>query len=1610
MSLVEPGVTQVVLDFTGTFTPVQFRPTIRSASFLIPLSVAACSALILLVHLVLSYTLVKDGLRRIGIGRAGTSEKAPTPGIGYGAILVYRVARLVGCVGLFALSATSLRSEHLIKWRQKEAAMSLTYLYASFLALLSTKSTRTRQRLVRHANTVLFVAFAVYVYRDVFPLATFTRVPEDLQEGPILWAKISLLFATAIVVPLFTPRQYIPADPLHPMKTPNPEQTASIIAFAFYFFLDRIVFLGYRNSEIKEDEFYPLCDTDASRHLRARTFPHLDTFSGSKKRHIFFGLMRIFRVEVSLMAVLQVFQVLANFSSPIAMQQLLKYLETHDENTVARPWVWILVLFSGPALGGLASQFYLFITTRTLVRTEAIITQLVFAHSLRIRMKAETTAEKDSVSPAAPAVESPETASRAESDAETVDEAGTIDETQSTATQENGESSSGADTATLQASSSSTKSAASKDSKEPTKPATKAKGSLTGKINNLVTTDLGNIVDSRDLLYLVVYIPLQIAISVWFLHSLLGWAAWVGLGSILVLTPLPGYMAKLVQSVQKERLKRTDERVQSVSEAVNVLRMVKLFGWETKMKDRISAKALHVRDEELIWAWKRGLLTLASVLVKFVQSPALLFQTDGHRTASSSLLSLWSPLSEYSEALSSFYRTFMDTETMCSTIVMGQPLNASKVFSSITVFDLLRDNIAQSELLDSFDETAGPLVLFPAEPVADERIGFRNATFSWSKDTDGALTPSRRKFLLKIEEELIFERGRINLVVGPTGSGKTSLLHALLGEMHWIPSSPDSWYNLPRGAGVAYAAQESWVLNDTIKDNIIFDTPLDEERYKKVIYQCALEQDIDLFQAGDQTEVGEKGLTLSGGQKARLTLARAVYSTASILLLDDVLAALDVHTAQWVVEKCFGGDLLKGRTVILVTHNIALAGPIAHFVVTFGADGTVKSQGSVAELARGPLAAQIREDQKALDKVEQEVDAPTTQEAAAPKSDGKLIVAEEIHEGHVSLAAVKMYLLAMAGKHRVMFFGCCLIGLFIQQAFGVMRTWLLGYWARQYDFYPASDVPVLLFMTLFIGIIFMNLLFFGAVFVVVVFGQLRASKTIHQRLIASILSAPLRWLDVTPTSRIIARVTNDIRAVDDVLANMLYHSSALITAMAVRFIAVILYTPIFFVPGLLIGALGGWLGQIYIAAQLPAKRFMSNTRAPVLAHFGAAIAGLVSVRAYGAQDKFGVESLSRIDRYPRTARASYNMNRCGYVFFPGTSVSFPGCRWVSTRIDILGNIFSAGLATYLVYVAHTSAADTGFVISMSVTFTSMLLWVVRGLNEFEVQGNSLERIQSYVNIEHEKPFTEAGKPPAYWPASGDLRVENLSAKYSDDGPSVLHGVSFHVKSGERVGIVGRTGSGKSSLTLSLLRCIPTEGSIIYDGLDTSQLNLDALRSSITIIPQVPELLSGSLRANLDPFGQYDDAELNSALRAAGLFALQSEMDEGRITLDSAISAGGSNLSVGQRQIFALARAIVRKSKILILDEATSAIDYKTDAIIQTSLREELPSDVSLITVAHRLQTIMDADKIMVLDAGRIVEFDSPKALLKIKDGKLRALVEESGDRDVLYAMAEKAAK
>ncbi|KIJ38955.1 hypothetical protein M422DRAFT_258371 [Sphaerobolus stellatus SS14] len=1041
-------------------------------------------------------------------------------------------------------------------------------------------------------------------------------------------------------------------------------------------------------------------------------------------------------------------------------------------------------------LNSVCYQWYMFVCTRVLVRATAVLTQLIFEHSLRIRMKAEV--EKD-------------------------DGKGK-----------------GKDN----------------DAKDSEK-SKKGGAHLTGKINNLLTSDLENIGSGRDFLLVVLTVPLQLILCVVWLYQVLGWSSFVGLATIIGLFPIPGWIAKKFQSIQKNKMKKSDARVQEVTDTISVIRMIKLFGWEGEVNRRIAEK----REEELRWIWYIKLLRMSTTALNYIITNFTMLTT---------------------------YATY--------TLIMHEELNASKVFSSMTVFnmfqnqlgrifylgpsiiqgkvsfDRLSDFLKDTELLDEFNENdSTPIISMETSHDADI-IGFKNATFTWQKETsDGSETSSSRPFRLRIEGELTFKKGCINLLIGPTGCGKTSILMALLGEMHFVPSAVDSWFSLPRQGGLAYAPQESWVQNTTIRENIVFGSPFDEERYKKVLRQCALEQDLELFEAGDKTEIGERGLTLSGGQKARVTLARAVYSSAEIILLDDVLAALDVHTSKWIIEECLRGDLIRGRTVLLVTHNVALASPVADYVVSLALDGSITASSTISDALQSDEALQVEvaEERELLKKVEEDIT-----QLEEKKPDGKLIMAEEVAEGHASWKSMKLFFSALGGKYPIIFYTTWLLAITLSDWAEMFKLWFLGYWGSQYeDPTTRAEVNVLFYLGIYGVITLLNLCTFCAAYLYYVWGSLRASRNVHHQLVTSVLGTTLRWLDETPTSRITTRCTQDIRAVDGPIPAGLERLANLAFAVVGRFAVVLLFTPIFVLPALGVAVMGVFAGNLYLKAQMAVKREMSNAKAPLLAHLGAAINGLTSIRAYGAQETFKTESLRRIDQYSRVSRMTYNLN-----------------RWIGIRIDLLGATFTSCLAAYLVYFSSNSAANSGFTLSASVHLSMFLF---------------LERILGYIDIEQEPKPTEEGKPPASWPTSGEL-LFLTSHWYIQTGPKVLHEISFDVKSGERVGVVGRTGSGKSSLTLALLRCIITEGTAFYDGLPTSEINLDALRSHITIIPQIPELLSGTLRRNLDLFEQHDDATLNAALEDAGLFSLQSEgaSDETRITLDTKIASGGGNLSQG----------------------------------------------------------------------------------------------------------------
>ncbi|KAJ7267338.1 hypothetical protein C8J57DRAFT_1435960 [Mycena rebaudengoi] len=1456
--------------------PSAHHSRIWTQNLAIPLYAATLSAFLVFLGLLMRlYT-------RLFLTVLHNSEPKPlvVSRYGGGIILLHNITRLIGCLSLLGLSITSYaRADLNLGFFNMNLGMCGFYhaqLYASILAVGALRvNTRWGATANLHLTLILLVAFGVYFYRDIFPLGTYTWPIRDAAEGPLLPAKILTLALTAGIF-FVIPRAYFPAYPLNPI---NPEETASVLSLAVLGFLDPLVLLSYKLPHLPHDLLPPLADSDSAAHLKTRGFKNIDVFSGASNRHVVFGLLKTFR--------------------------LISYLENPDSTSSIRPIIWVLWLFIGPMISTISFQGYYrmsvlsIVKYRVVARTEALLTELIFEHALRVRVMAHHSVDGPSKS--------------AELSRTSSDDAGSI------ASLNPGEAQSDASGETAQ----------STTPKDIEYLATAApSGSIdVGKISNLVTTDLRNVTQMNDAMLFLFNTPTAIIFCTVFLYAILGWSAFVGMGVMAALFPVAGSVSNILQGIQKNRISAADSRIGVITETMNVLRMIKLFGWEAKMLDRINEK----REQELVWIWKREIF-------EFLSNQVI------------NLIPILTMLASYI--------TFVG--------VMKQKLRPSIIFSTMPVFDMLRIQLGYgserlievcngpcslertdtflTELLDSFVENGEAAANISAQ--ASSEIGFRNAAFSWSNETDVSATPPRQKFMLRIDDELLFKRGRINLILGPTGAGKTSLLMALLGEMHFVPSSPDSWYNLPRAGGVAYAAQESWVLNETIRDNILFGAEYDEERYRKVLHQCALERDLELFEAGDKSEVGEKGLTLSGGQKARCTLARAIYSKAEVLLLDDVLAALDVHTSKWIVEKCLSGDLVQGRTIILVTHNVALCAPISDWTISIGLNGRVLSQGSVTDALKQDrvLAKEANADLHAMEHAED----VAVQTFEVNETDGKLILAEEVQLGKVKWSSLGLYLHALGGLgFYIVFLGCIIIA----QVLTVFATWYLGYFSSQYETHASGEVSV----AYYIGT-------YSRGDIVFAYAVLRASRSIHRRLIESILSTTLRWLDITPASRVITRFTTDITAVDSAILNVVLRWASVTVALVVTFSAVVYMAPLFFLPGILAAILGGTLGQIYLKAQLSIKRESSNAKAPVLGHF-------TSIRAYGAQTSFIQESLKRIDRYTGAVRPLANLD-----------------RWIAIRLAAIANTLTALLAAYLIYFHKQNANNVGFSLNVAAGFSMRVL---------------LERIQQYLDIEHEPKPTKAGKPPAHWPSSGELIVEKLSARYSLDGPKVLRDISFTVKAGERIGIVGRTGSGKSSLTLALLRCIYTEGTIHYDGISTASINLDALRSNITIIPQMPELLSGTLRHNVDPFGQYDDATLNSALRASGLFSLQHEMEDGQLTLDSAISSGGSNLSVGQRQILALARAIVRDSKLLILDE-----DYKTDAVIQTSLRNELKSDVTVMTVAHRLQTILDSDKIMVLDDGHIVEYDSPHALLQNPKGKLRALVDESGDKEKLYAMAE----
>jgi len=1206
-----------------------------------------------------------------------------------------------------------------------------------------------------------------------------------------------------------------------------------------------------------------------------------------------------------------------------------------------------------------------------------------------------------------------------------------------------------------------------------------------GTIITLMSVDSFKVSEITSYLhYLLAVAPTQLAVSIILLYQVMGLSAIPGFVVMVILLPINIAFAQGFNSTQKKIMAATDKRIHTTNEILQNIRIVKYFAWEHRFaeivdeKRRAELKAL--RNRFMLWALAVGVWNTVPIVITFF-----------------SFLSY--------------------------TLIEGKPLYPSVAFTAISLFMLLRYpldqlgdmiahvqeskvSIGRIEEFLSEEETQKFEQLGPENVDEDgaRLIGFRDATFIWgSKNTvadDGSM--AFRLYDLTVD----FKIGKLNVITGPTGSGKTSMLMALLGEMTimkgrvFLPGGrsredvrPDPETGLAETC--AYVAQQAWLVNASIKENILFSAPFEEERYRNVIIACALEHDLEVLDNGDETLVGEKGITLSGGQKQRISLARAVYSNSRHLIMDDCLSAVDSHTAQWIFNNCIMGPLMQHRTCILVSHNIPLCVPSSNYVVVMN-NGRIEAQGLPKDLIEsGKLGEDV---QKSLPGSTHVSRVPSRVPSSVGEESGKTLLNEAdgnsqpgkdkaakkpvkqdaMEEtkavGSVQWSVVKLYMTSM-GKW---WFWVIALGVFgAQQVASVASSLWIKEWSNQY---VTEDSPAVLFSmsshsystqsfspTYLASLATygkgnstmsqaavredppeVNISYYLTVLALIgiagavsafirdlwlFFGSLTASRKLHKRLLTAVTNARFKFFDVTPLGQMMNRFSKDLEGIDQEVAPVAIGVLGCALGIVVTVSLIAWVTPLFLVAGFFITLAYVFLGNFYLHASRDLKRLESVERSPLFQQFGETLSGVTTIRAYGDERRFVRDNLARINKQLRP-----------FIYLWAAN------RWLAFRADFLGDLvaFTAGVLV-IVSIGKISPGAAGISLSYAIGFAENMLWLVRLYAMNEQNMNSVERIKEYLDVEQEAPaIVEKNRPPENWPAHGSVEFVDYTTSYRKELEPVLKNLTFKIQAQEKVGIVGRTGAGKSSLALAILRALEAdEGKILIDDIDTGLIGLRDLREAITIVPQEPTLFMGTIRTNLDPFNLYTDEEIFTALRRVHLIGVGEQtpnsapsllpqpptiavQDEGEasattqaegeasrpasatnknvfLDLSSPVTESGNNLSQGQRQLLCLARALLKNPRVLVMDEATASIDYATDAAIQETIRE-LTS--TTITIAHRLQTVVDYDKVLVLDKGQVVEYDHPWELLKKNGGSFRGMCEASGEYETLLKSAKKAYK
>ncbi|KAM0563669.1 hypothetical protein ACHAPJ_001396 [Fusarium lateritium] len=1115
-----------------------------------------------------------------------------------------------------------------------------------------------------------------------------------------------------------------------------------------------------------------------------------------------------------------------------------------------------------------------------------------------------------------------------------------------------------------------------------TKPSNKngqtaAKSTSAGRLANLMASDIDAIYRSRDIIQATIGTPVGTIISLIGMYRMMGWASLVGNAILFLATPLSIWLGRLMFYSQRRVRKAQDSRMSLVTEYLASLRAIKYFAWE----DPITEKIIDARSAEQKELWRTSMIQASlNQVMQIVPYLSLLVMFGFHVGLSKRRL----------DAATAFTTIFL-VKNVRRNIMQASAFGRNFASALVSV-----------TRLDKYFANTVPTPHYPVGPLCIDGASFRKtktATFTLNNIT------------------LNFAQGGLNVVGGPSGSGKTTLLLSILGETYLESGS------VTRPDDVAYASQSAWLQNESIQANVLFGSPMEKARYDRVIEACCLWEDFKELPARDITIVGENGTSLSGGQKARVALARALYSKAPLLLLDDVFAALDAKTAAGVWKHCFCTDLLSGRTTVLVT-NLPWVAEQADLSIVLE-KGQIESAEPQIGVVRRPIAiAQV------LGGDADEDEAPEATVTEIQPNGDSLNNTNKVSEEKYLRDVVNQEMKASGKVGRMTFlqymnyFGhpifvaFCLGLLLATNVFTFLSTLWLSVWVEAYNHQAHIDIPY--YMGIFAGLTFLEIGSYCLAIIMFEWGAWNAARRLHNDFIRAIMQVSLSWFKHIPIGRITNRFSSDMASIDGTISTMLRIMIDTILLMLFRIGAVSSIMPIFMIPALFTCLFGILIGEAYTRTAVVIKRLTSSAQSPVFSQFADTLAGLPVIRARsGMASTFREELAARLRTWSASSEASFNAN-----------------RWVAVRVDFVTALVS--LSAGIIAVSQTgvvAAGLVGFSLTNANGLSQTILLLVRAMNDLEVEMQSFHRVKEYVKLEPEekddKTYPEEGEYtddpshviPENWPRSGEIEFRNVTIRYDPDGPDILTDVNLKFKAGERVAVVGRTGSGKSTLVLSLLRFTHVvSGEILYDGVDITKVPRHRLRESLTIIPQEAVLFNGTVESNLDPGGRVPKEVLDKALdncKGIASFSphasddsdndMHSADDEhNAVNLTTSVDARGENFSHGQRQVLSLCRALIRQSKLMLLDEATASMDYETDRGIQSVLRRELEAaggDRTLVTIAHRLRTIIDYDTVVVMSAGRVLEYGSPRDLYNSR-GQFYDMVYHSGEMDDLQALLD----